>query len=67
MTNIDVASIVLSAVLGLDAFVAFRCGLAIVGLTVTFWRVMPLFIEHRIKGQSKRMRDLHDRRTIGRQ
>lgn len=67
MTDFDIASVVLSAVLGLDAFVAFRCGLTILGLTIAFRNAMPLSIEQRIRDQAVRIRDLNERRSIGRQ
>lgn len=57
MTDFDVVSSVLAAVLAMDAFIAFRWGMVILSLVLSYWLMTPPFIRKRIEDELEHERE----------
>jgi hypothetical protein len=57
MSDFDVVSSVLAALLAMDAFIAFRWGMVILSLVLSYWLVTPPFIRKRIEDELEHERE----------
>ena len=65
MTAADIASLVLAAILSMEAAIAIRFALILFGIATAFWLVTPHYIRQNIQAELDEEREQGERRRTG--